>query len=530
MKHLRILIGRHSFSVRCLTQEHVGVIETFNAQFRTFKKIYIKKNGRMTVKSVFDKDYIVRNDIMNEYFYTITTMQEFASFLRTCGVPMDDIEVINKDKPKRFKIELSTRPGFKLRDYQVRYVNTMSKNIKQNPTFLVDLQTGKGKSAIACYTIAQIGYRTAVLVKGQYIDKWTEDLMKYFDISLNDIFIVRGKDKLTELMEMNPESIPKFIIFSTKTMQTYVNAYEQTQLTEHFIFPVLPQNLLEHIRVSIVLVDETHKEFNSIYKTVLTLDPTLLIGLSATLLHNDKKIMKLYELLYPNELRLSYLELDKYAHVTAVNYRMNIDKYFKYLLGAHGYNQNEFELSIIKNHKLLYLFINMFLTYYDKVHLELERKHNVMKKSMLFFGSVQMCTIMTHVFKHVYVQRDVKRYVADDSYDDMITGDIIITTPGSSGEAIDIPGLATVFSAVATNSMQKNIQMLGRLREDPDVTVQYVYFYAADVPQHKAYHDNRADLYRDRVKKMSFTRYDFKSTVKYKFSVPPNLLKIQRKK
>jgi hypothetical protein len=514
-------------TVTLKSNKYKHIVDNFARHFRTYKTVFTSKNGRITARKVFDKDYVVHNVLLRETLFPIVVSKNFAAALKESDIPLSEVDIVYNTDPKKYLVDISTKQGFVLRDYQVRYVETMTKNIKDNHTFLVDLQTGKGKSAIACYSIAKLKYRTCVLVKGQYIDKWEEDLLKYFDVTKDDILIVRGSDTLKNLMSM--DKAPKFVIFSTRTMQAYINEYESLQIRKHFTYSLEPSELLASLNITTVLIDETHKEFHSIYKTVLSLDPTLLIGLSATLLHNDSSMNKLYELLYPMESRLTYLELDKYAVVKAISYRMGIDKHFVYTLGAHGYNQGEFELSIIKNHKLLRLFIDMIIHMFEEEHVKMEKEHHVRKKSMLFFGSVHMCTIITHVFKSLYKDRRVERYVSDDAYDDMILGDIIVTTPGSSGEAIDIPGLGTVLSAYATNSMQKNIQMLGRLREDPDITVKYIYFYCLDIPQHITYHHNRHQLYKYRVDRFLLGSFNFGGSIKYPVAIPNNLLKIKRK-
>lgn len=528
MKKIKITIGRHSFRVRVIDGKYKNIVDKFNLTFRTYKKVCKKIRGRFIFKKEIDRDYVVKNDILREYFYTITSLQAFVQHLRHNNVVLSDLDIKYKTKPHRFKVDIPTSNNFILRDYQVKYINTMSKNIKKNPTFLVDLQTGKGKTLIACHTISKIGYRTVVLVKGQFVDKWRKDLKNYFDITDDDIFVVRGRDSLKELMEMDVDDIPKFVIFSSRTIQLYIESFETLQIQNHFSYKFFPNELLEKLNISIMLIDETHKEFHLLYKSVLALDPTLLIGLSATLLHKDKKMNMLYELLYPENCRLSYLELDKYAYVKALAYRMNINKNFKYMLPSHGYSQTEFELSIIRNFEMLRFFINMFIEGYKEYYLPKDKEG---KKCMIFLGSIQMCTIFSEVFKQVFPDKIVKRYVGEDDYDDMLNGDIIITTPGSSGEAIDIPGLLTVLSAVATDSVQKNIQMLGRLREDKDGDrVDFIYYYDTEIPQHKKYHENRRSLFEKRVVKQEFGLYQFYYTKLNKFKIKPELLRIKKKK
>jgi len=500
MKHLEIEIGRHSFKITLLTQKLLPVIESFNKQYQTYRKDFIR-NRVVVVK---DKIYLVTNEIFKEYYYPITALRNFAIELRQHGFNSSDVNTIYKDKPKRFRVDFEFIFKYDLRDYQKKYVRTMTASLKKNHTFLVDLQTGKGKGVIACKTIADIGYRTAFLILPKYIEKWTKELHAYFKLKKSDIFIVRGGDTLMELMNMSQDELPKFIIFSNRTMYFYIKEYETLQFKEHFKFPVMPNDLLDHLNVSILVIDEAHQEFHSGYKTTIALDPTLLIGLSATLQHKDKKINRLYELLYPKETRLSFLALDKYQHVYAVRYNLPLNRQFKYMQGGYGYSQTRFEQSILKQKHIKKLFKKMFLQYVEEHYVKRRQKGD---KCILFFGSIDMCNMMVNVLNHQYKKLKIRRYVTGDSYDQMMKGDIIVSTPGSSGTALDIPGLITVLSGIATNSTQLNLQMLGRLRKLENREVRFVYFYCAQIDQHVRYHRDRVQLFSDRVEKLHQEMY-----------------------
>jgi len=493
MKKIKIVIGRHSFKVILNDASTKVIIHNFNKQFQTYKKD-MKQRRIIVVK---DKLFITCNEIFKEYYYPITVLNSLGSSLHKHGMSSSDVEIVYRDKPKRFRVDLNFIFKHALRDYQNKYVRTMSKSLKKNHTFLVDLQTGKGKGVIACKTIAKIGYRTGILILPKYINKWKKELREYFELKENDIFCVQGGDSLIELMEMDKEELPKFIIFSIRTMYFYLKEYELLQFKDHFKFPILPNDLLDKLNMSTLLVDETHQEFHAVYKLSLALDPTLLIGLSATLVNKDKKVNKLYELLYPNEVRLSYLEVDKYQTVIAVRYNLPLPKQFKYINGSYGYSQTKFEESLLKFKSVLVPFMQMLNRYLDNYFIKRRKKG---QKCLIFFGSVDMCTYVTNLYKVNFPKLNVCRYTSGDSYDEMISSDIIVTTPGSAGTALDIPGLITVLSPFNTSSTQLNLQMLGRLREIKGVEVMFIYFYCGQIEQHGRYHDERYHLFSDRVK------------------------------
>ena len=492
MKLLKIVIGRHSFRVYPLDPKINSLISSFNSGFQTYIKI--KKGNRYIMTK--DKLFLVYNAILKEYYYPITALNEFASKLNSFGLSMKNVDLHKSDTPKRFKVDLKFNTNMTDRDYQTKYVNTMSKNLKVNSTFLVDLATGAGKTYIAARTISKIGYRTAILILPKYIEKWISDLLGFYAIERSDIFIVQGSDTLRLLMSLPEDKLPKFIIFSNRTMYFYIKQYETLQFRENFQFDIAPTDLLNDLKVSILLVDEAHQEFHSVYKTTLALDPTLLIGLSATLLHKDKKVEKLYELLYPKKTRLSFLEVDKYHNVVSVRYGLPLNAKFKYVSHGYGYSQTKFESSILKNGNITNTFVKMINHYLEEYYV---KKRTKKQKCLIFFGSIDMCTYFVNMYKKKYPTFRVVRYVSGDSYEEMLDGDIIVSTPGSCGTAIDIPGLITTLSPFNTSSTQLNLQMLGRLRKISGVDVTFVYFWCNQIEQHSKYHHERYNLFSNRV-------------------------------
>ena len=113
-----------------------------------------------------------------------------------------------------------------------------------------------------------------------------------------------------------------------------------------------------------------------------------------------------------------------------------------------------------------------------------------------------MCTIITNYLKNKYKEFKVNRYVENDPYSNLMDGDIVVSTLGSSGTAIDKPNLTNVALTTAIDSLQSNVQSLGRLRElDGGATkVEFHYFVCDDVQKHLDYHYRKVKLLDQRAK------------------------------
>ena len=121
---------------------------------------------------------------------------------------------------------------------------------------------------------------------------------------------------------------------------------------------------------------------------------------------------------------------------------------------------------------------------------------------MLFFAaSVDMCKVIAAHLKGILPGLKISSYTADDDYEVLLDNDISVSTLGSSGTGVDIPGLTTVLMTTSVGSRQANSQAVGRLRELPwpDITPEFLYLVCQDIPKQMEYHERKVDNLRDKV-------------------------------
>ena len=112
-------------------------------------------------------------------------------------------------------------------------------------------------------------------------------------------------------------------------------------------------------------------------------------------------------------------------------------------------------------------------------------------KLAIFFSTVNMCLVAVDFFKQQYPDLDVRKYTAEDPYENVIDPDIRITTILSTGTAVDIPNLVMVLNTINIFSGQANIQTLGRLRKIDNKELKYIYIYCQQIAKHNQYHRHR---------------------------------------
>lgn len=358
---------------------------------------------------------------------------------------------------------------------------------------------------IGYHSSVRMKQKFGILVKPTFLDKWVEDVYKYSNLSDDQIYVIRGRDSLIKLFDMKREEVKKIDVFVI-SMRTITN-YHYLCFTENF-YKVRPENFMEYTGITNVLNDESHKEFEALFKVIMWMNPYKLLGLSATMDSNKPGENDFYNLLYPKKDRLnSMFGLNKYLTLMFFSYKLahglNLPhKTFK------GYNHIMLEQAIMKNINVLTDYIEMILYLVDKYYIEyaIEQRYDIERpKCVLFFSTVDMCMIMTKKIKDVYKNLLVQKYTAEDKYEDMLKSDIIVSTNNSLGTGIDIPDLISAIQTVSIGDQQLNIQAAGRLREIKGKDVLYVCVQTDSIVKQQQLKIKRLNTLRDRVR---YIRYD----------------------
>jgi len=470
MAKLEIVIRNTHFSVVINDSSLYRVINSMTDYLVSMKlefNPYTKKT-----KMVKDKNYFVKSD--NTYRFNINMLKRFMLLLRDNYVSKDDILVKEDKQYPVMPLELTLSDDYEPRDYQHLYINELTKPRKSyNTNLLVDLQTGRGKGYLTTYALVQMNMRTMFILLPKYIKKWVLELQDYTDVDIDDIYVIQGSGSLIKLMEEEDPDY-KFIIFSITTMNNYIRDYEKDPNS----YPIEPSEFLRHIKAGITVNDEAHQHFHAVYKAMLYFNSVKHIGLSATLESNDKSIVKIYDTMYPEDSRISNLiEYNKYIVVKSIRYNISNIKALNYKR-AQGYNHILFEQSIMNYSVLLRAYIEMVEYYFISEYFN-RRIHG--EKCIIFCASIRMATILSNYFQGKHKDLDIRRYVEDDPYENIVSADVTITTPNSGGTAIDVPGLINVIDTTSIGSRQLNIQIMGRLREIKGRDVVYTYLYCSDI-------------------------------------------------
>lgn len=419
--------------------------------------------------------------------------QDFLYHLAAYGIPHKYLDIhewpMYEPEAVEFKLK-DTRPP---REKQVPIIEYMN---APGATKVTTLQTGGGKTFIGLRTTSMIGQRTALVLKGMYVEKWIPDVEGHLDLKKGDLMVVRGADHLAALMHLAiaGELKAKFIIITSKTMFNYMKTYEALNGVMDEIFPIPPDKFYETIRAGVRIIDEVHQDFHCNFRQDLYTHIPKTISLSATLDSDDQFMNRMYEIVFPQHLRAPEQEYHRFIEMIGLEYSINDIKRVRLKGGSGQYSHAEVEKSLMRNKQMLQNYFDMITAIAYKEFISVFEKGQSM---LIQFSLKEMCTQFVAHLKRKYPHLEVNRYIDEDDYEEnFMKGDIVVSTIGSSGTAVDRPNLRVTFMTVALSSKQSNIQVLGRtrpLKDWPDVTPKFLFLSCREIPKHREYTEGKLE-------------------------------------
>jgi len=454
--------------------------------------IFSWNEGVRTIDKRFfveDSDYYYFMDIEADYF-------EYTDY--------ETIMPFERGRKANFKSIFK----WKLRDYQEVIRSFIMDKLKRNITttrILIELATGKGKTATACETFTKINKRFTILILPKYIDKWIGDINEYIDLNDDDYFVVRGGGLLVKLMEMKKSEVPRIVILSNRTIMNAMKDMRDGTYDEKY--PMKLYDLMEHIGSTQLLVDEVHQEFESIYNANIILNPKFTLGLSATYYNDDYKVNQNLKKFFTKENKINPLELDRYRNVISIEFTLSENKKINNInFFTKSYCHNTFEGSLFRRKVILNKYLEMILFNFSRFVEDSEWHRD--GKTLIFAGTAKMIDAIIKALKERYPKKDIRRYMGKDPLKNILEADITVTTIGSAGTALDVENLRTVYNTVSMASTNANNQVFGRLREIEGHFPNYIYHWSKNFPSHERHHNLRMRKLGPMVNKWSFADYD----------------------
>lgn len=527
--YMTVVVRSHHFMVVPHASISLTHCMRFSQRFVQWKLESI--NG--TTTRIKDRVFAAAPKDRSYFSFHINVLKEFVDYLNhNSGFDECNVRWVKAGMYEPAKVSLPLFPHWVARESQVPGIKHLVRS--DITTAILQLQTGQGKTVSSLIAASERGYRLLCCMRPKYVEKWIRDISEHYDIPDKDIWVVAGPAKkkkpgpgevdpdegkrpiectrmklitLTNLVKDGEDIDCKVIIVSAVMMQLWLLEYERDPGATKLLYGISPVEFCEKLKIGTKLVDEVHEMFHLMFKLDLYTHVPKFNALTATLINKDPFITKMYQVMFPPESRVIPPPLKRYTNVYTVRYSFaEPEKIRTKEYGSPNYNHTAFEKSVSSNPKILKQYLDLINKVFVRAHIEKTRKPLAAKygvRTLIWCASIDMCSKVVKDLSHRYPDRDIRKYTAEDPYSNVMEGEVVVSTIGSSGTALDIPDLTSTIMTDCKESQQANVQALGRTRELKDgYQTEHFYFYAENIPKQVQYHESKKLLYEARAKQI----------------------------
>ena len=437
----------------------------------------------------------------NLYIHT-NALTDYMTFVVKEGIPPAGISVIKEDVNQGKHIDVELLPSIKLRDYQLDAINFVHTKSEFKAKLLA-LPTGSGKTFTALSYIPTIKRRTLITMRPSYIKQWKTVIPTVLNIDDTDILHIKSgatlKKVCTRLLTEDIDT--KIVIISNKLLQVMTTKYVTSTEDEPYMYDVSPVDLFVKLNIGLVIMDEVHQDINIWYKMMSMVKMPKVVALSATFYTRSPIIKRIQKQMFPLGSIYDLLEVDPYVIYDIYKYTLNNpNRYRTTPRGRNSYNHLVYEESLSRNLTIWKKYLEMIFNIVVSRYINSYQKGD---KCIIFVSRVDTAKNLTEYFLSRYPSASITSYIGGSDYQDILDNEIIISTTGKGGTALDIPGLVLVVNTVNVMSIQLNIQMLGRLRKRKDGRTTFIQVISNSIAKHRGYQIERDMIFSNKLLKSS---------------------------
>jgi len=421
------------------------------------------------------------------YGFVLGELPYIKQYLFSQGYNQTDFKEIVHAPDPGVEVDVSVCPGVAPRDEEQRTVLKFLTEPDTNQRVL-SLRTGAGKTFCGLLTVAHYQVRTALVMSSGYLEIWLKSIGWILGLTEEDYFIVKGYPKLKKIVDLSlsGRNNYKLIFITIGTLRSYINEYLSTGVTAVGVAPI---DLYTTLGVGLRIVDEAHETPHALTLQTIHTHVAKSIYLSATLEATDPFINGRYKMLFKDSDRFKQGRNNRHVEVYAAYYSLqNPDK--ATYMGEKGYSHVAYENWMLDNKYALNRYFDLVYSLVKSMYVDVRRSG---EKALIFCATVEFCRQLSEwLSRQPGLQNlTVAYYVAHHEVEVLHSHDIVVTTPTSAGTGKDIKGLVFCLSTVAIGSIQRNLQMLGRIRDnpdDPEFKPRYLYLTCRNI-QKQMYYD-----------------------------------------
>lgn len=441
--------------------------------------------------------FYIANERLSTILIHYSQLEKLKTELRLNGCMVSFYE--DKAKPKPGK-KIRFKPSFKMVEDEgskYEWQNDATPLIVTGDHNIFELQPGKGKTVAAEKGVVLRQRLPMFITKAAYLPKWKMDIEK--DLCLvegEDFFIIENVKMMEKLVKLGGIPTAKAYLCSSHTIDLFIKKW----INE--VDSINPLKILPSLGVDITIYDEAHELFRMQYWSYMALNANAVLDLSGTLKPDDPFLKKRYAERFPKDCKYE-LEINAFVDVIGLAFSMSDRKLARKINSQRMYAHHVFEKGIMKRKQVMYRYFDMLFRILDKWFI---REFQPGQKALYLFYTREMCTLFATYLRINAKGFKIYRYIQGDEFNETHNSDVIVSTHGKSGTAVDYVGLVLNVISVSINAGQKTIQMLGRTRdgciERWGIHPKVVYPICTDVNKQISVYNQRRTLLAGRVRSM----------------------------
>lgn len=425
------------------------------------------------------KQYMYYNNRTSSLQVPIAFFDEFLETLRNSG-GVDIEELLINDYPLR-KINVQMNEQFEDREWQVDIISKCSEPIPGMKGLA--LQTGKGKTYSATKSMINLGYAGIVIVEG-LTNQWMDSIWEQTNVG-DGLYKIEGFKSIANLILNDIK--PDIIVASLGTMRLYCKGDAGYQ-----DLPYDFAGFFRHLGIGTKVFDEVHKAFHAQNQMDLKLNVPFNLYSSATFTQTNSDARRIFDRVYPPEIRYGINNYDKYVTTYVFGYRGEVME--RHVCRMRGYSHARYEAELFKKTDKLLRYVQLCML--PKIDSYYINRYAPGRKMLIFATTREFTSKVCSILQDTYKDKVVNEYVEGSSDDVLTDSDIIIATLQKASTGLDVKGLITAYNTVSMMAPILPQQMLGRLRKIDGEELIYLDQYDMNLDSHIRHAKARFELLR----------------------------------
>lgn len=387
------------------------------------------------------------------------------------------------------KLKEKYKPRNEIQENAIKFLTSCMDENQFHQLFL-SLTTGSGKTFCAIYSIVKLRL-PAIIITYNLSDQWKEKILEYTTVKESDIFELKGRESIIEIL--SSKKVYPFYIASVSTLRNLLKNYQDLNI------------IFNKLKVAITIFDEAHIQFKSNSCVSINSDTRFTYYLSATPSRSNYQEKRVFNNIFAKVPihGISTHKLDNHYKIRFVKYNTYPTPFeIKSCITTKGFSAVQYFKYLYSTEERSLLIIGMIKYFADQL-LNLHPKNKI----LVFMPTLDFMHYTAKILSRYRLNYTIGEYNSNiknlQTRERELDKNLILTTIAACSTGKDIPNLKAIFSLTPFSSAVIARQILGRLRKLPDGGDAYFYdFTDVGFPQCIMQCNLRTNIFKERCQSM----------------------------